>query len=241
VNWMDVCVIIIIATSGLRGLGVGLVISLFNIASYIVAGIVAKLYYPFLSKFIIENTNWAFKVQEFVLKNMKFKSADIAQSQGGGYESIFDVMNLPKALESVFLQSNFFTEYSDGVLQNINIYISQMIAKIIVDLLCIIIIFFVAKLILGILCNILNSIASLPIIKQFNRLGGLTLGVLKGTIIIYIFMAVMVPIASIFPASSLVNTLETSSIAKVFYDYNILIYMLKNMISYGGSKMIGNF
>ncbi|WP_432667643.1 CvpA family protein [Wukongibacter baidiensis] len=238
---MDICVIIIITINGIRGLGAGLVLSLFNIASYIVAGIVAKLYYPYLSKFVIENTNWAFKVQEFVLKNMKFKSADAIQAQGGGYESIFEVMNLPKALETVFLQSNFFTEYSDGVLNNINIYISQMVAKIVIDLLCIIIIFFIAKLILSILCSILNSITELPIIKQFNRLGGLIFGALKGIIIIYIFTAVMVPIASIFPNSSLVNSLEASKIARVFYDYNILLFMLKNMISYGGSKMIGNF
>ncbi|WP_432409727.1 CvpA family protein [Wukongibacter sp. M2B1] len=238
---MDICVIIIIATNAIRGLGVGLVISLFNIASYIVAGIVAKLYYPSLSKFVIENTNWALKVQEFVLKNMKFSSADALQAQSGGYESIFEAMNLPRALQTVFFQSDFFTEYSDGVFQNINVYISQMITKTIVDLLCIIIIFFVAKLVLGIACNILNGIASLPIIKQFNRLGGLILGVLKGIIIIYIFTAIMIPIASIFPNSSLVNTLETSSITRVFYDYNILLYMIKNMISYGGSKMIGNF
>lgn len=227
-NWIDICVIIIIAASGLKGLGAGLIVSLFNMVSYLAAGIVAKIYYPFLAEFILEKTNWSLTLQGFVYNNMNFGS----QTQGESYENIFEMMNFPKAIESLFLKSDFLQACSQGVLYNIKTYMSQMIAKVILDILSIIIIFFAVKIVLSILETILKGISALPIIKQFNRLGGLLFGALKGVFVIYIFTAIMVPIASIFPSSYLVNTLNASSIAKFFYDYNILLYMIKNITNY---------
>ena len=133
-NWMDVCVIIVIAINGLKGLGVGLVLALFNIASYIVAGIIARIYYPSLSEFVLEKTNWALKLQEFIYNNMGFISSNNMQNDPASYENVFEMMNLPKALEGLFVSSDIFQEYSQGVLTNINVYMSQMISKIIIDL-----------------------------------------------------------------------------------------------------------
>ncbi len=238
---MDVCVIIVIAINGLKGLGVGLVLALFNIASYIVAGIIARIYYPSLSEFVLEKTNWALKLQEFIYNNMGFISSNNMQNDPASYENVFEMMNLPKALEGLFVSSDIFQEYSQGVLTNINVYMSQMISKIIIDLLSIIVIFFIAKIALDILGTVLNGIASLPLIKQFNRLGGLIFGVLKGIFIIYIFTAIMVPIVSVFPNSSIVSVLETSSLTKMFYDYNILLYMLKNIATYSQVQIMNSF
>lgn len=232
-NWMDVCVVIIIAISGLKGLSAGLVLSLFNIASYIAAGIIARIYYPSLSKFVLEKTDWALKLQQFIYENMGFMSRDSIQGDTALRENVFEMMNLPKVLERLFVNSDIFQEYSQGVLINVNTYMSQMIAKIIIDLLSVIVIFFIAKVALDILGALLNGIASLPLIKQFNRLGGLIFGVLKGVFIIYILTAIMVPIASVFPNSGIVRALEASGLTKTFYDYNILLYMLQNIANAG--------
>lgn len=240
-NWMDICVIIIIVVSGLRGLSIGLVLSFFSIASYIVAGIIAKVYYPFVSVFIVENTTWFYKIQQFVIKNMKFLAKDNLQSQGASKENIFEIMNLPKIFEKLVINSDAFTQYSEGALYNINIYISELIAKVIIDLLSIIIIFIVAKIALNILGSVLNGIASLPIINQFNRLGGLIFGFVKGVLIVFIFAAIMIPIVSIFPSCFLANALENSIIAKSYYDHNIVLYMVKSIVTYGGSQMVNSF
>lgn len=240
-NWMDICVIIIIVTSGLRGLTIGLILSFFNIASYILAGIIAKVYYPFVSIFIVENTNWFYKIQQFILRNMKFLANDNLQTEGVSNENVFEMMNLPKIFEKSFMKSDAFTQYSEGVLYNVNIYISELVAKVIIDLLSIIIIFVVAKIVLNILGTVLNGIASLPIIRQFNRLGGLIFGFIKGVLIIFILAAIMIPIVSIFPTSTLASALENSVIAKSCYDHNILLYMVKSIVNYGGSQMVNSF
>lgn len=240
-NWMDVCVIIIIAISALKGLSIGLVLSLFNIASYIVAGIIAKIYYSYLSIFIIENTNWFFKIQDFIFKNMKFLAQNNMQAAVSEEKNVFEIMNLPKTLENLIIKSDAFTQYNEGALYNINIYISEIVAKFILDLLSIIIIFMIAKIALNILGKILDGVASLPIINQFNKLGGLIFGALKGVIIVFILAAVMIPVTSIFPNSSLVNALQASSLAKSFYDYNILLYMLKSIVGYGSNQLVSGF
>ncbi|MCT4565572.1 MAG: CvpA family protein [Maledivibacter sp.] len=240
-NWMDISVIIIIVISGLRGLSIGLVLSFFNIASYIVAGIIAKLYYSFVSVLIIENTNWFYRIQQFIIKNMKFLAKDSLQNQGATKENIFEMMNLPKIFEKLFMKSDAFAQYSEGSLYNINIYISELIAKVIIDLLSIIIIFIIARIALNILSTVLNGIASLPIIKQFNRLGGLIFGFIKGVLIVFILAAIMIPIVSISPSCFLANALENSIIAKSYYDHNVLLYMVKSIVTYGGSQMVNSF
>lgn len=240
-NWMDICVIIIIATNGLRGFSIGLVLAFFNIASYIAAGIIAKMYYSFLAQFIIEKTNWFSSIQQFVINNMKFLGNDNLQGQGTQSENIFEMMNLPKIFEDLFSQSYAFKDSSEGILDNINIYASQMITKTVIDLLSIILIFLIAKLLLNILGAVLNGMASLPIINQFNRLGGFIFGVLKGGIIIFILTAILVPIASIFPDSYVVRTLEASDITKIFYDYNLLLYMIRSFIGYGSDQLVNSF
>lgn len=238
-NWMDVCVIIIITISALKGLSTGLVLTLFNTASYIVAAIIAKIYYSTVANFIVENTDWFFKIQEFVLKNINFNNN--LETEGASHQEVFEMMNLPKGLGDLFLKNDILKEHSQGVLHDINIYISQAVAKTVVDILSIIIIFFIAKIALNILGAVLNGMAALPIINQFNRLGGLIFGALKGVFIVYIFTAIMVPVASIFPNSYLITTLQTSSIVKTFYDYNILLYMIKNIINGGSSQLLNGF
>ncbi|WP_242655743.1 CvpA family protein [Paramaledivibacter caminithermalis] len=238
---MDICVIIIIVVSSLKGLSIGLILSFFNMASYIAAGIIAKIYYSSLAVFIVENTNWFYKIQKFALKNMNFLAVSNLQGEEVSKENIFEIMNLPKVFQKLFMKSEVFTNYSEGVINNINVYISGLIARVIIALLSIIVIFIISKIALNILGVVLNGIASLPIIKQFNGLGGLIFGFIKGVMVVFIFAAIMVPIASVFPNSSLISALNDSSIAKSFYDHNILLYMLKSIIGSGDSQMINSF
>ncbi|MDK2918844.1 MAG: hypothetical protein PWQ37_1577 [Candidatus Petromonas sp.] len=232
VNWMDVFIIIIIAINGLKGLSIGLVLSFFSIASFIAAGIIAKIYYPMLSQFILEKTNLISEIYGFVFQKIAVFAKDNPQIQGASEKNIYEIMNFPKTLSNFLIKSNGMKQYSEEVMNNIYGYVSEIITRMVVDLISIVIIFLIAKLILNIIGKVLDSIASLPIINQFNRLGGLLFGTLKGALIVLILFALMVPAASIFPSSFIVEGLNNSSLAKYFYDYNIILNMLGSFIDF---------
>lgn len=226
-NWMDICIIIIIVISAFSGLSKGLVLSVFSIGSYILAFIAAKVYHPYLSRYIIDNTNLIPRVQKYV-----FDKINIAQGiSPDGHDNIFQAINLPKSLEDTLLKSAAITEYSNGLMGNIHGYISEVITKVILDLACIIIIFLVVKLALNLIGALFNGIASLPVINQFNRLGGFLFGIVKGVLIIFVLTALMVPITSIFNESFITEGLKNSTLAGFFYDYNIILNMMDQVIN----------
>lgn len=229
-NWMDICVIIIIIVNGLRGLSLGLVLSVFNILSFIVAAIVSKMYFSQVSTFIISNTNLTKKVNKFIIDRINTPDNILAKDS----LDIFGIMNLPKTLSNFLMKSDEVEAYSEGVIDNIHSYIAERMTIIIIDLISIVLVFIGALLILNILGHILDRIASLPVINQFNRIGGLIFGSAKGFIMVFILLAIMVPIVSIFPESFIVHALKNSTITKDLYNYNLLVKILASFLSNTG-------
>ena len=103
-NWMDLCIIMIILLNGFIGLNIGFILSLFSIGSYIFAFIAAKLYYPYLSKYVLENTNLIPKIQGYVFNKIT-EPGNIASSQPGSSDNLFEILNFPKSLENLLLKS----------------------------------------------------------------------------------------------------------------------------------------
>ncbi len=229
-NWMDVCVIIIIAVNGIRGLSLGLVLSVFNILSFIIAAIVSKMYFSQVSKFITTNTNVSQKISGFVINRIDTPGNRLTED---GFD-IFGIMNFPKTLSNFLMKSDGVKDYSQLVIDNIHSYIAERMTIIIIDFISMVLIFIGMLLILKIIGYILDGIASLPIINQFNRIGGFIIGSAKGFMIVFILLAIMVPIVSIFPESFIVDALKNSMVTKDLYNYNLLVKMLASFLSSTG-------
>lgn len=86
----------------------------------------------------------------------------------------------------------------------------------------ILIIFIGVKIALRFVTAIANAIAKLPILKQFNKLGGSLYGVLRGLLIIYIAMIVISIAGQINPQNSIHQSINSSNIGKMMYEHNVL-------------------
>lgn len=104
---------------------------------------------------------------------------------------------------------------------------SKQVAMLAVNLLSIICVYLVSRLILLLLKGIINGIASLPIIKQFNEIGGLIAGVVKGLVLIYVVFAIIILLSDMFDFSGFVGLIDKSLLGKVFFDNNVIINILK--------------
>ena len=69
---------------------------------------------------------------------------------------------------------------------------------------------------------IFGAIASLPIIKQIDKLGGLIYGIIEGLLIIYIILAIL----SFVDVQEIQLAIKSSYITSILYNNNLLLLLL---------------
>ena len=80
-----------------------------------------------------------------------------------------------------------------------------------------IILFIVVKIVLSLIISLMDFVAKLPILKQFNEVGGMAYGIIRGTIIICICVLLMGVYTKIKPEDRLNQNIEKSYITKTLY------------------------
>lgn len=93
-----------------------------------------------------------------------------------------------------------------------------------------IVIFVVSRIILWIAQKILESIFELPILKTFNKLGGVITAAILYIVEISILLAVINSISTLSFMEKIVGTIQSSVITKVLYDHNIFTNLILSKI-----------
>lgn len=109
----------------------------------------------------------------------------------------------------------------ETVKENTNNVIAKSIAEVIINLIVIVVLFIIINIIMFFLKFIFGAIASLPIIKQLDKLGGFIYGLIEGILIIYIVLAIL----SFVNVQELQLAIKTSYIASILYNNNLLLML----------------
>lgn len=211
-NWMDGFIIVILVVSTIKGYSRGLVMSLVSSVGFVAAIIAARLYFGRLAQYMIENT--------FVYQNIY-----IAVTKGlGGGNPVFDgngyaETGMPEFLKGLMPSGGGVPVGGSPAASNI----AQAVSGMIISLISIALIFIVVRLIFAAVAMLLDPLVKLPVIRQFNRLGGIVVGFLKGSLGLMLVFALLIPIMAVFPAEWLVKGVEESTCAGYFYSYNLII------------------
>ena len=96
----------------------------------------------------------------------------------------------------------------------------------IVNIAVILIIFLIVRIALLLLTFISDIITSLPILKQFNEVGGVLYGVVKGLLIIYVLLTIVFFVVYVTGNTTISEAIANSFITKFFYDHNLLLNIL---------------
>ena len=92
-----------------------------------------------------------------------------------------------------------------------------------IEIITAIVVFVLIRVIIIILSFLSDFISEIPIIKQFNKAGGIIYGLLKSLIIIYIILTIIFIIESVKGNSMISCAIDESVITKVLYNNNIVI------------------
>lgn len=203
---LDIIVIGIIIISTFLGYKKGLVNVIFNICAFLIALIITIILYTPITNLVIENTEFDEKIENVIIEK------GVTTEDENSTEDSF--------LDKYISQS--VTNAKNDIVQSSSTIIAQKIIGILVA----IILFIVVRIILIFAKALINGIASLPIIKQLNEIGGLAYGILMGVLLVYVLLAVLFMVVSINNTGTIANAINNSIITKILYSNNIILNII---------------
>ena len=215
---MDLIIIAILVLSIVMGYKKGLINVVFNIFAFFIALIATIILYRPVANIIINNTEIDDKIKSAIINNTtEEKQSEESSSNTGMQKYIEDAIK------------NTADEAKSQVIETV----ANTISIRAVEILTSIILFIVIRAVLIVLKVFTQAIANLPLIKQFNELGGVIYGIAKGLIIVYIILTIMYFVVSINGKGNIAEAINNSYITKILYNNNIIVnYCLlgKNLI-----------
>lgn len=215
---MDLIIIAILVLSIIMGYKKGLINVVFNILAFFIALIATIILYRPVANIIINNTEIDDKIKFAIINNTtEEKQSEESSSNTGMQKYIEDAIK------------NTADEAKSQVIETV----ANTVSIRAVEILTSIILFIVIRAVLIVLKVFTQAIANLPLIKQFNELGGVVYGIAKGLIIVYIILTIMYFVVSINGKGNIAEAINNSYITKILYNNNIIVnYCLlgKNLI-----------
>jgi len=103
---------------------------------------------------------------------------------------------------------------------------ARAIAEKVIYFITFIVLFLVIRIALKFVTILADLITKLPIIKQFDKAGGLIYGLAKGLVIVTAIFAVTSLISPMLDAKY-IEMIDKSYISKIFYNHNLIIGLIK--------------
>lgn len=188
----------------------GLTGSLIKILSFVLSIIIAFILFVPISNLIIDKTQ--------IDENLEQSIRDMIMQEEGTEEE-----NMPETITNYIGQK--VEEASDSAKEAIVDSTAREVALTIVKAGTWVGLFIVARILLIFLRFITALITKLPVIKQFDKLGGVIYGILEGAIIIYVVLATISFVAPM-TNGNLVASIDESIIGSMLYNNNLLLKII---------------
>lgn len=197
---LDLIVILIIALFTFIGYKQGLIKSAIKIASFFIAIIIALVLYKPVSTLIINNTTIDDKIENTIIEKVT--------PEGMKPED--------EASQATKIPQGFIVEANNSIKDIANTTTIKIIEVCIV-----LVLYIIARIALKFVAALGDLIAKIPILKQFNKLGGTIFGLIKGLLIVYVILAVVYLISPLLKEDTS-NKIEKSMLTKNMYNNNLI-------------------
>lgn len=213
--WVDGIIVLIVIFTTIQGYRHGFVHTFIHTVGWILAVVLGFVWYPHVIKFLKEKT--AFydsvhgKITERIAENAE-NTTDTAMT--GIPEVIRDLLD--KAI--------------DSATNTIVASMSESLSNLIFNIIGFLVVAIAIKLALMLLTIMFSKEKNSGIIGGVDGIFGLLAGALKGVILIYILLALMVPITSLSGSAFLIGQLDGSVLGSYLYDNNLILKMVKGFL-----------
>lgn len=225
INWIalggilvDLVIISMIVSSSFWGYRRGLTAVVFKALVFVVSLLIVLVLYKPVSTSIINKTTLDEKIATSIEKSLL--GTTLADGELLQYE------NPNVSAGVVELINSFVTEALDKAEINPVGYVSVQLSYFMIRIGTMLILFMVSRFFLLFIRFAAELIANLPIIKTFNKSGGLIYGIIKGFLTAYIILAVFSLISPIISDFGIIQAIQDSHIGSSMYNNNFIINFL---------------
>ena len=215
--FVDIGIVVIVALSTFLGYKKGLIGVAFKIISFLIAIILAFVLCKPVSSYIMQQTIIDDKIEETIENALRNKQVESPQEQS-------NTIGIPEVI----------TDYIQKEITNATVQAQNQVATVVaqnvtvtaINAISFIAIFIILKIVLLVLKLFSEQLANFPIIKQFNKLGGIIYGVLRGLFIIYLLLGIVSFMAPMLVENRILVTITNSYLGNAFYQHNLLLKLL---------------
>lgn len=201
---IDLIIVLIMLLFIFLGYKRGLVKVAFKLCTFFIAIIVAFVFYKPVAKLVIANTNIDETIETAITRKILPEGATETQE-----------VDLSQDLPSIIIKNSSDTVQS----------ISKSFTNTIIETACLLLIFIIVKIVLKFVTALADLIAKLPILKQFNKLGGTLYGIIEGLFIVFLGFAIISLIAPMLD-SSVLDAINSSTLGSICYNNNLLLKII---------------
>ena len=193
---IDLIVTFFVLSSIFYGYKQGLAKVGLRMLGFLIGILITFVLYKPISMMIIENTTIDEMIQDKIINNIGIKQ-DVQEN------------NLEKNIINN-TQENMLSELAKPLSYNL-IYISVMF-----------LLFIISKIVLLFISSLTDVVTSIPIINQFNKIGGILYGIIVSFFVIDVVLLIISFATRYNFNNQIYNIINSTYITKVLYEYNIL-------------------
>lgn len=225
-NWLVILVALIIGGYALNGRRRGFIRTVFTLFSTIIALMLTVWVSPVISKEMQKND----KIMGFVTEKVE-KVVDFSEvgSKITDQVKFINKLPLPTSMKHTLIENNTTDVYTAMAVDSFEAYVSNSIARIIINAVVFLAIMLIAVIGLAVLCETLDIISKLPIINGLNKTAGLFAGLLHGIIIVWIGCIVLTAFSSTKIAQDIYILINENTFLGIIYNNNLLLDFIMDL------------
>jgi len=211
---LDIIIGIIVVFAMVQGFRNGFVYTFIHMVGWLLAVVLGFVWSPYVRQFLLDKTDFYDSVHKSI-------TVKLSESMGAS-DSTFD--SLPTII------SNGLHSFTANVVNSM----ATSLADTFFTIMSFIVVVIAIKLILWVLMRLLSKRNREGFTSVFDGILGLLSGFVKGMILIFILLAIMVPILGLASADfseSILKALDNSYIAKDLYDNNLILLIVRDFVS----------
>lgn len=212
---LDILILLILVINVFVGYKKGLIKLAVSLVAVLISIIITLILYKPVSNLIIDNTQIDEKIESTIIKNStdnhENEEAEQTEETKKEYSEIIE-----KYIQDAVVETK------DNIIESVASTLSIKIINVAV----MIMIFIIIRLLLILLVFFADMLAKLPILKQFNEIGGIIYGAIKGIIIIYVMLAIVFFVVYLTNSIEISDIINKTIITKFMYNNNIILNII---------------
>lgn len=212
-KWVDLLIILIWGLSSISGYKRGFILTAFSLASYLIAFIVAKTYYPLVAEWIKKTPVIFEGIRGFVGKNIQPHLSEIIGTKKEGF------IRLPDLLKGYLYKELPLETYAHQTIDVVKEYALDLVASFFINIISMIVLFILVRTIIILIGHLVNGIFELPLLSTVNSLGGGIIGFLRGFVFVTLAILIMTPLAMANLEGAMAKGMQESRLLPIISQY----------------------